>query len=146
MNWLPHVTVATVIERDDKYLMVEERSNGKLVYNQPAGHLDPNETLQQAAVRETYEETGWKIALQGVVGLALYHSPHNQVTYHRSTFYAQAVSFDETAVLDEGIERALWMTYEDILAESDKMRSTLVIKAIEHYRNGHRYPLSMIYD
>ena len=145
MDWKPHVTVATVIEKDGKYLLVEERCNGALVFNQPAGHLDPNETLEQAAVRETFEETGWHVQLQGVVGVALYTSPHNQVTYHRTTFYAKAVEHDPTQALDDGIEQAIWMSYEDIIASSDRMRSHLVIKCIEQYQQGHRYPIDLVF-
>lgn len=146
MEWQPHVTVATVIEREGKYLIVEELSNGQHVYNQPAGHLDPKETLEQAAIRETLEETGWTIELQGVVGVALYHSPHNDTTYNRTTFYGKAINHDPTIKLDKGIEQALWLTYEELKAAPDKLRSKLVIRAIEQYRDGHRYPLSLIYS
>ncbi|RZA05142.1 MAG: NUDIX domain-containing protein, partial [Moraxellaceae bacterium] len=72
MTWAPHVTVATIVERDNRFLMVYEEADGALVYNQPAGHLDPNETLQDAAIRETFEETGWTVKLTGVVGVNLY--------------------------------------------------------------------------
>ena len=146
MEWQPHVTVATVIEHEGKYLLVEELSNGKLVYNQPAGHLDPNETLEQAAIRETLEETGWTIELEGVVGVALYHSPHNDTTYNRTTFHAKALAHDPTITLDDGIQQAIWLSYEEICAASDKLRSQLVLRAIEQYRDGHRYPLSLIYS
>jgi ADP-ribose pyrophosphatase YjhB (NUDIX family) len=146
MDWQPHVTVATVIEKDGKYLLVEERCNGALVFNQPAGHLDPDETLEQAAVRETFEETGWHVDLQGVVGVALYTSPHNQVTYHRTTFYATAVSHDTEQPLDDGIEQAVWMSYEEMLNNSDRMRSHLVIKCIEQYQQGHRYPIGLVFE
>lgn len=146
MEWQPHVTVATVIEQDDKYLLVEEQGNGGLVINQPAGHLDPDESLLEAAVRETYEETGWRVALKGVVGIALYTSPLNGVTYHRTTFYADPVKHNPDIELDQGIERALWMTYEEMKAASARMRSHLVISAVEQYRQGHRYPLNMIFE
>ncbi len=146
MEWLPHVTVATVVEKDDKYLLVEEISNGDLVFNQPAGHLEAGESLQQAAIRETHEETGWTVELQGVVGVALYTSPHNQTTYHRTTFFARAVSHNPELELDEGIERAVWMSYDDMLANSAKMRSQLVISSVDLYRNGHRYPLDLIFE
>jgi ADP-ribose pyrophosphatase YjhB (NUDIX family) len=146
MEWAPHVTVATIIEDNGKFLLVEEHSNGSLVINQPAGHLEEDETLQQAAIRETYEETGWHVELQGVVGVALYHSPHNKVTYHRTTFFAKAVSHDPKQVLDDGIEQAVWMTYDEMLAVRDKMRSKLVIRAVEQYLEGNRFPLSLIYD
>jgi 8-oxo-dGTP pyrophosphatase MutT (NUDIX family) len=146
MDWQPHVTVATVIERNDQFLLVEERCHDGLVFNQPAGHLDPDETLQQAAVRETLEETGWHIELQGIVGIALYTSPHNNVTYNRTTFFAKAVAQEPNIELDHGIVRAVWMSYEDIQQNAHRMRSELVIKAIDQYRNGHRYPLALIYD
>lgn len=146
MEWAPHVTVATVVERNNKYLLVEELSNGKLVFNQPAGHLDPNETLIEAAVRETVEETGWHVKVEGIVGMALYKSPTNQVTYHRTTFFGDAISHDTERKLDDGIQRAVWMSYEEMKASKDKMRSHLVISAVEQYRNGHRYPLDVIFD
>ena len=145
MAWYPHVTVATVVERDGKYLLVEEQAEGALVLNQPAGHLEANETLEQAALRETLEETAWEVTLKGVVGLGLYTSPLNNTTYQRTTFFAEALTHHPERQLDEGITRALWLSYEEILAESDRMRSRLVIDVIERYRNGHRYPLSMIY-
>ncbi|MGK0441444.1 MAG: 8-oxo-dGTP pyrophosphatase MutT (NUDIX family) [Pseudohongiellaceae bacterium] len=145
MEWHPHVTVATIIERDNKFLLVEEISNGKRVLNQPAGHLEPNETLEQAAVRETLEETGWTVELSGLVGVALYHSPHNNITYHRTTFYARAISHNPNATLDEGIQAALWLSYEEIAAKSDRLRSQLVLSAIDQYKNGHQYPLDFIY-
>ncbi len=145
MEWLPHVTVATVVEKDGQYLLVQEHSNGKLVYNQPAGHLDQNETLEQAAVRETFEETGWHVELKGIVGISLYTSPHNQVTYHRTTFFAQALNHEPAQILDDGIVQALWMSYEDIVASADQMRSQLVIQCIEQYRAEHRYPLDLVF-
>ena len=145
MTFEPHVTVATVIEQDDKYLLIEEMSHGQLAYNQPAGHLEADETLQQAALRETLEETGWEVELCGVVGMALYLAPANGVTYHRSTFYAKPIKHHPEQRLDDGIERTVWMSYDEMLANADKMRSPLVIKAVEQYRAGHRYPLDMVY-
>lgn len=143
-QWTPHVTVATVVERNGKYLLVEELSDDKLVFNQPAGHLEENETLAQAAIRETMEETGWLVELKGVVGVALHYSVYNQVTYHRTTFFASALSQDLERKLDDGIVRALWMSYEEMIEKSDKMRSSLVISTVEQYQNGHRYPLNLI--
>lgn len=145
MHWYPHVTVATVIEHNGKFLLVEEQGEHGLVINQPAGHLEANETLQQAAIRETLEETGWDISLQGLVGIGLYTSPSNHVTYQRITFFGQAEHHYADRALDEGIIRPLWLSYDEILAESARMRSELVIEVIERYRNGHRYPLEMIY-
>jgi 8-oxo-dGTP pyrophosphatase MutT (NUDIX family) len=145
MDWLPHVTVATIVEKDGKYLLVHEHSNDHLVYNQPAGHLDPNESLQQAAVRETLEETGWTVELKGLVGIALYTSPISQVTYHRTTFFAEAISHNSEQPLDEGIEQAVWMSLDEMKAAASQMRSELVIKSVEQYLNGHRYPLGAVW-
>lgn len=145
MSWYPHVTVATIVEQQGRFLMVEEHAESGLVFNQPAGHLEQGESLEQAAIRETLEETAWHVTLQGVVGVGLYTSPRNGVTYHRTTFFASADHHDSERQLDAGIQRAVWMSYEEILAESARMRSELVIDVIDRYRAGHRYPLQMIY-
>lgn len=89
MSWQPHITVATVVERDGKFLFVEEFKAGQHVFNQPAGHLEANETLAQAALRETLEETAWDVELTGVVGIYLYTAPSNGVTYQRICFAAR---------------------------------------------------------
>lgn len=146
MSWPPHITVATIVEQQGKFLLVEELSNGKLVYNQPAGHLDPGETLQQAAIRETYEESGWRVKPTGVVGISKYIAPHNGTVYYRTTFIADPIEHDPLAVLDEGILQAVWLTIDEILEQVDKLRSPLVLKNIEQYLAGERYPLSLIYD
>jgi len=145
MDWQAHVTVATVVEDNGKFLLVEEFDNGQLVFNQPAGHLDPNESLIEAAKRETLEETGWTVDIQGIVGVGLYTAPSNGVTYFRTAFFAQPVAHDAARKLDEGIVRAVWLTLDEIRAESARMRSPLVPQVIEQYLAGHRYPLSMIF-
>lgn len=145
-DWYAHVTVATVVEKDGNFLVVEERIDGELLINQPAGHLEPREDLAQAAVRETLEETAWQVQITGLLGIALYTAPGNGVTYHRTTFIAQALRHEPDLELDKGIERALWLNYEELLARSGKMRSPLVLAAIEQYRSGHRYPLDLIYS
>ena len=146
MSWPPHITVACVVERDSKFLIVEELSNDRLVLNQPAGHLDPNETLIQAAIRETYEETGWHVEPTHVLSLSKYHSPHSDTIYFRTCFIATATEHDSNAVLDEGIKRALWLSYDEVKQQSDKLRSPLVLKNIEQFLSGEHYPLSMITD
>jgi len=143
--WQPHVTVATIVEHNGKYLLVEERAEGKMVLNQPAGHLDENESLQQAAVRETLEETAWTVVLKGVVGIALSYSSRSHITYHRTTFFAEALSHDPERALDQGIARALWLSYDDMLEAAQQMRSPLVISSVEQYRAGHRYPLELVF-
>ena len=144
-EWHAHVTVATVIQRDQRFLLVEEQGEHGLVLNQPAGHLEPGETLVQAAVRETLEETGWHVAVQGLVGVALYTAPANGVTYHRTTFYGQALHEQANYQLDSDIERVVWLSHEEMLTESARMRSPLVLAAVEQYLRGLKIPLEFIY-
>ena len=146
-EWAPHATVATVIEDGGRYLLVEERDkfSGEMVFNQPAGHLEPNESLAEAALRETVEETGWCIELSGIVGIALYTAPSNQVTYLRTTFVAKPLYRVEGAKLDPDIHTTHWLDYEEILSNSDRMRSPLVIASIERYRRETIYPVDFIF-
>ena len=146
-RWTPHVTVATVVERADRYLLVEERdkNTGELVFNQPAGHLESGETLPAAALRETLEETGWEVELTGGLGVALYTAPSNGITYHRTTFLATPLRAIEHADLDPDIYRVHWLDYEEILAKSARMRSPLVLASIEQQRRGQSYPLEFCY-
>ncbi len=144
MLWAPHVTVATLIERDDRYLLVYEEADGRKVYNQPAGHLEPNETLIEAAIRETLEETAWHIRLTGVIGVNLYTAPSNNVTYFRTTFIGEAISHNADRPLDQGIIDAVWLTYEEILARKDQLRSPMTLKIIDDYRAGRRFPLAVV--
>ncbi|MFV8817238.1 NUDIX domain-containing protein [Haliea sp. E17] len=145
-HWPPHVTVATVVERDGLYLLVEERDKftGELVFNQPAGHLDPGESLAEAALRETREETRWEVRLTGVLGMALYPA-QNGVLYYRTTFLAEPLAEDSTARLDPDIHAIHWLSYEAILANSARMRSPLVLAAIEQHRKGLCAPMDLIY-
>lgn len=143
-DWAPHVTVATIVESDGRYLMVYEKADGKLVYNQPAGHLDPNETLKEAAIRETVEETGWTVELTGVVGIHLYTAPSNGITYFRTTFIANAISHDATRELDTGIIEAVWLTYEEIIGRKEQLRSPMTLQIIEEYRAGKWFSLDVI--
>ncbi len=142
--WYPHVTVATVVERDGKFLLVRELADGAEVYNQPAGHLEPGETLAEAAVRETREETGWLVEPREILGLSQYTSPHNGTTYLRTTFVAQPLHRDSDAELDEGILEAVWLTPEEIRAREHQLRSPMVLADIECFRRGPRFPLELI--
>ncbi len=144
-KWHAHVTVATVIQRDQHFLLVEEQGEHGLVLNQPAGHLEPRETLIQAAVRETLEETAWHIEIQGLVGVALYTAPANGITYHRTTFYGAALHQEADFKLDTDIERVVWLTHGEMLAESARMRSPLVLAAVEQYLRRPKIPLEFIY-
>ena len=101
--WKPHVTVATVVCRDDRVLMVEERCRGQQVFNQPAGHLDDGENLLAAAVRETQEETAWTVDLDYLLGIYLWRHPDNGSTFLRVNFAASPLQHDPGQSLDEGI-------------------------------------------
>ena len=126
--------------------MVEERdkTSGVMVFNQPAGHVEPGESLTQAALRETLEETGWNIELIGVLDIALYCAPTNGVTYYRTTFLAKAVYRVKDAVLDPDIHAVHWLDYDAILARSARLRSPLAQKVIDKQRQGICYSLDLI--
>jgi ADP-ribose pyrophosphatase YjhB (NUDIX family) len=144
MSWAPHVTVATIVERENRFLLVYEEADGKKVYNQPAGHLDPNESLETAAVRETLEETGWSVRLTELLGINLYVAPSNGITYFRTTFIAEAISQDTSRKLDTGIIEAVWLTYDEIVTRKDQLRSPMTLQVIDDYRAGKRFPLNVI--
>ena len=146
-DWNPHVTVAVVVEREGRYLMVEERdkATGELVFNQPAGHLERDETLQEAALRECREETGWDVALTAILGVSMYASRGNGVTYVRHTFSATPLASVPGAQLDADIHAVHWLSYEEIAANSARMRSPLVLASIERWRRGEHYPLDVIF-
>lgn len=145
MDWVPHVTVATIVENDGKFLFVEETREGKKVINQPAGHLEAGESLIQAAMRETLEETQWQVEVQGVVSIGLYTAGSNGVTYHRTTFYARPLAFYPDSALDDDIDRALWLNRDELLAQRAALRSPMVLDCLDRYLGGHRYPLSMVH-
>lgn len=145
MDFNPHVTVATVIEKDGKFLFVEEYSAGEAVINQPAGHLEANETLAEAAIRETLEETGHTVELTHYLGTYLYKAPRNQVTYVRHCFCADSLNYDSSMPLDDGIIGPLWLTYEEFIEQTARHRAPLVQKCLDDYRAGKRYPLDIIH-
>lgn len=141
---LPHITVATVVERDGHFLMVKETSGTEIVFNQPAGHVEKQETLFAAALRETLEETGWHVELTGLLGIYHYTSTANNVTYIRHCFIARALHKDDNAALDPDIIEAMWLSEDEILQKQQQLRSPIVLQAIEHYRLGISYPLAVI--
>ena len=116
MRFTPHVTVATIVEDNGRFLMVEELAEGRAVFNQPAGHLEADESLIQAALRETLEETAWEVELTGVVGIYLYTAPSNGVTYQRICFAAHPLKHHPERALDSDIVRAVWLTRDELLA------------------------------
>lgn len=143
MTWKPHATVAAIIEHNGKFLMVEEKVKGKIVYNQPAGHLDPNEDLIDAVIRETQEETGWKFEPEALVGVYLWQQPNTQRAFLRFAFTGSCSNHQPDQPLDEGILQALWLSRDELL-DSKKLRSPMVIKNIDDYLAGQRYPLDIL--
>ena len=139
--WRPDVTVACVVPQQGKFLLVEENVRGELVLNNPAGHLEPDESLRDAAVREALEETGWTIDLTHLVGV--YQWANGDGHFLRFTFAASARSHDSTRELDTGIARALWMTREEIAA-SPRLRSPMVLRGIDDFLAGKRLPLDAL--
>lgn len=138
-----HLTVATVIHRDGHFLMVREKDGERIVINQPAGHVEPGETLQQAALRETLEETGWQVKLSGFLGISHYTAPSNGKSYYRVSFVADVAERVQGAVLDSDILSADWLAQGDIF-QSRELRSPLVLADIQRFLNNEIYPLDMI--
>ncbi len=144
MIWKPNVTVATILERDGKFLLVEEESPSGLVLNQPAGHLEPSESLPDAAVRETLEESAYRFQPEHVVGIYRWHSPSSDTTYLRFAFTGNILTHYPAQPLDEGIARAVWLTLDEIRASQARHRSPLVLRCVEDYLAGKRYPLELL--
>jgi len=139
-----HLTVAAIVESDNKFLIVREQSNGRSVLNQPAGHVEPGETIIEALLRETHEETGWRIEPKGVLSFSSYSSPHNNVTYYRISLCATPVELDNQAIVDTDILEVMWLDYDEIVNRQKDLRSPMVLDAIDDYRAGRIYPLALL--
>lgn len=144
MSWRPRVTVAAVIERDGRFLMVEEETADGIVFNQPAGHLEEGESLVEAVIREALEETAHDFIPAGIVGLYRWRVPPDGDTYLRCCFHGDAPARHAERPLDPDIRRALWLDYAEL--RRAPLRSPLVLQAIEDYRKGRGYPLEMLVD
>lgn len=143
MRWKPHVTVAAVVENDGRFLMVEEEVEGRVVYNQPAGHLEQGESLIEAVVRETREETGWHIRPTAVVGIHQWTSPGAR-TFLRVSFAGGALGHDPVRAPDAGIRAVLWLTRTEIIERSGALRSPMVLQCLDDYLAGKRFPLDLL--
>ncbi|MEJ6592963.1 MAG: NUDIX hydrolase [SAR86 cluster bacterium] len=141
MAWPPHITVATIVKDADRYLMVEEWVAGELVLNQPAGHLEPNETLHAAALRETLEETAWQVQLISLTGIYHYYAANVDIVYQRLTFAATPL-YLTSAPLDADIHSVQWLTLDTI--RQRRLRSPLVLQCIEDHEAGQSAPLDFI--
>ncbi len=139
-----HVTVAAIIERDGRFLLVEEIVAGKRVINQPAGHLEPNESLQDAVVRETLEETGWHFRPDALVGIYHWQHPDGRDTFVRFCFCGELVRHEATRELDDGIERTVWLSIDELTQQQAALRSPLVLACINDYRAGRRFEPDLI--
>ena len=146
MTWKPHLTVAAVIQKDNRFLLVEEEvRDGSIVINQPAGHVELGETIVQAVVRETLEETGYDFLPEALVGAYHWYSKAIDYTCIRFTFTGRLIDHHPTSSLDKEIIRTLWYSKEQLSAESMRHRSPLVATCVEDYLNGRRYPLEFIH-
>ena len=146
MQWKPNATVAAIAENEGRFLLVEENINDKLVFNQPAGHLEHGETIIEAVKREVLEETAWEFEPEYLVGVYLYPNPNNaDITYLRFCFYGHCSNEHKGQALDDGIVRAAWLSREEIENERERMRSPLVEQCIDDYLKGNRYPLDIIH-
>lgn len=146
MIWKPNVVVAAIVEREGRFLLVEEEADGRPVFNQPAGHLDEGESLLNAVRRETWEETAWRIEPTALVGVYRWPKPDSDITFLRFCFAARAVSHDPTAVLDKEILRAVWLAPTQIEALGERVRSPLVLRCLRDYQAGRRFDLAILQD
>ena len=144
MGWNPEVTVAAIVEVDGRFLMVEERVSGALVLNQPAGHLEDRESLIEAVIREAREETAWRFHPEALVGVYLWRSPITERSFLRFAFCGTVDDHQARLPLDIGIVRSVWMTHEQLLAQSARLRSPLVLRCIDDYLAGSRRPLDSV--
>ena len=148
-RWKPSVTVAAVVERDGRFLLVEEETAQGLMLNNPAGHLDAGESPADGCAREALEETAHGFRPTALLGIYLCRtrreSTGEDVTYLRLAFCGELGAHDPSRALDRGIVRTLWLTPEEIRASVHRHRSPLVLRCVEDYLAGIRHPLSMVY-
>lgn len=144
MVWKPHVTVAAVVERDGKFLLVEEHTEDGIRYNQPAGHLECRESLIDAVIRETLEETGYHFRPKALVGVYNWRNEARDMTYLRFAFAGDVIGHEAGRALDEGIIAAHWLTPDEIRARREQHRSPLIVRCMEDCLAGRRYPLELI--
>lgn len=144
MVWKPNVTVAAVIEQDGKFLLVEEHTSQGLRFNQPAGHLEANESLLNAVVREALEESAYDFEPQHLVGVYRWHATASNTTYLRFAYSGRILAHHAGRALDKGIVHAVWMTPDEIRATVPRHRSPLILHCVEDYLAGKRYPLELV--
>jgi 8-oxo-dGTP pyrophosphatase MutT (NUDIX family) len=146
MTGKPEVTVAAVVERAGKFLLIEERIDGRLVLNQPAGHVEPGETLLEAVVRETFEESAWRFRPQHLLGAYRWTNTRRQRATLRFAFCGEVSEHHPLQRLDVGIVRALWLDRAAVVRRAHAHRTPLVMRCIEDYLFGKRLPLAAVAD
>ncbi len=144
MVWKPNVTVAAVIHRDGKFLLVEEETEAGLAFNQPAGHLEEGESLVHAVAREALEETAYHFRPTHLVGVYQWRHPTKELTYLRFAFAGDLYGWEPERLLDEGIVAARWLTLDQIRASQARHRSPLILRCCEDYLAGQRFPLDLL--
>ncbi len=142
--WKPSVTVAAVVEHNGRFLFVEEEADGLVVINQPAGHLDPNESLLHAVSREVLEETRYRFTPKALVGIYLWPHETKDITYLRIAFTGEITGEDTGRELDVGILRLLWLTPEELQQQAQRHRSVMVARCVDDYCAGQRFPLELL--
>jgi len=140
----PEITVAAITESDGRFLVVEERINQRLVFNQPAGHVEQGESLLKAVIREVREETAWRFEPASLVGVYLWRSPESGVTTMRFAFCGSVDDHQAAQPLDHGIIGTHWLSREDLQQRERLLRSPLVLRCIEDYLGGKRKPLDSV--
>lgn len=143
-RWRPEVTVAAIVEREGRFLFIEERVHGVLLLNQPAGHLEADETLLDAVRRETLEESAWEIEPLALVGVYQWTSPRDGVAFLRFAFAAKAVRQHPGRALDVGIERALWLSTDELDTHPVPARSPLVGLCLRDYQSGSQHSPALL--
>ncbi len=144
MIWKPNVTVAAVVMRDGKFLLVEEETEAGLAFNQPAGHLEAGESLIDAVIRETLEETAYHFKPTHLIGVYNWKHPGKDVTYLRFAFGGELRGFEAERELDEGIVAARWLTFDEVKATQARHRSPLILRCIEDQMAGKAGPLDLL--
>ncbi len=144
MSVRPDLTVAAIVERNGEFLLVEERAGNRMVFNQPAGHVERGERVVDAVIRETLEETAWAFHPEALVGMYFWEQPERNRSFLRLAFCGSVSDHDPTRQLDRGIERALWMSREQIVSRTSRLRSPMVLRCIDDYRSGQRFPLDVL--
>ena len=144
MTWKPHVTVAAIIEQEHRFLLVEEQTTNGIAFNQPAGHLEPGESLIDAVQREVNEETAWQFTPKYITAIQLWRKNPDTPSFLRICFVGTCHNFQVNQALDEDIIATHWLTRDEIVAKRNQLRSPLVLTTIDQYLQGAHHPLSLL--